>query len=235
MCGRYRLSRRKQVVEEYFEANSDEEDWSPRYNVAPTQPVATVRQAGTSRVLSMMRWGMVPSWAKDLSIGGSLINARSETLLDKPAFRDAFRTRRCLIPADGFYEWKKAGKERQPYHFGMNDGALFAFAGLWDRWRSPTGQMLESCSILTTVPNALLKDVHDRMPVILPSRHYVTWLTAPATEAQRLTDLLVPFDANLMKRYAVSSLVNKAQNEVPECAQEVSETAAAQPAQAKLW
>jgi putative SOS response-associated peptidase YedK len=241
MCGRYRLSRRKQLVEEYFEAgseqaNSEEEDWSPRYNVAPTQPVATVRQAGASRVLSMMRWGMVPSWAKDISIGGGLINARSESLLDKPAFRDAFRTRRCLIPADGFYEWKKAGKERQPYHFGMKDDALFAFAGLWDRWRSPTGQMLESCSILTTVPNELLKDVHDRMPVILASRHYRTWLTAPATELQRLADILVPLDANLMKRYAVSALVNKAQNEAPECAQEVSQTAASQSEiQGKFW
>ncbi len=227
-----------------------------RYNVAPTQPVATIRfvwsghscplaytgknqragvpapQAGASRVLAMMRWGMVPSWAKDISIGGGLINARSETLLDKPAFRDAFRARRCLIPADGFYEWKKAGKERQPYHFGMKDDALFAFAGLWDRWKSPTGQMLESCSILTTVPNELLQDVHDRMPVILPSRHYGTWLTAPSSEVPRLADLLLPFDANLMKRYAVSALVNKPQNEVPECAQEVSETAAAQ---AKFW
>ena len=205
MCGRYRLSRRKQLVEEYFEANSKEEDWSPRYNVAPTQPVATVRvvwsghscplaysgknqragapapDAGASRILSMMRWGLVPSWAKDISIGGGLINARSETLLNKPAFRDAFRSRRCLIPADGFYEWKKAGKERQPYHFGMKDDALFAFAGLWDRWRSPAGQMLESCSILTTVPNELLKDVHDRMPVILPVSAWDSWLDVRST------------------------------------------------------
>ena len=222
-------------MEEYFEANSEEEDWSPRYNVAPTQPVATVRQAGASRVLSMMRWGMVPSWAKDISIGSGLINARSETLLDKPAFRDALRARRCLIPADGFYEWKKAGNDRQPYHFGMKDDALFAFAGLWYRWRSPTGQVLESCSILTTVPNELLKDVHERMPVILPARHYRTWLTAPPTEAHRLTDLLLPFDAKLMKRYAVSALINKPQNEAPECAQEVPEIASQPEIQAKLW
>jgi putative SOS response-associated peptidase YedK len=238
MCGRYRLSRSKQVVEEYFEAASDEaeEDWSPRYNVAPTQPVATVRQAGTSRVLSMMRWGLVPSWASDISVGAPLINARSETVLDKPAFRDAFRTRRCLIPADAFYEWKKLGKEKRPYHFDMTDGTLFAFAGVWDRWKSPAGPMLESCSILTTTPNKLLEDIHDRMPVILPQRHYQTWLTAPATEAQRLADLLLPFDANLMKRYVVSALVNKAQNEMPECAQEVSEADIAQPEiQAKLW
>jgi putative SOS response-associated peptidase YedK len=183
-----------------------------------------------------MRWGLVPSWSSDISIGAPLINARSETVLDKPAFREAFRTRRCLIPADGFYEWKKLGKERQPYHFDMTDGTLFAFAGLWDRWKSPAGQMLESCSIMTTTANKLLEDIHDRMPVILPQRHYQTWLTAPATEAQRLADLLLPFEANLMKRYAVSSLINKAQNEVPECAKEVSEAHVSQPEiQAKLW
>jgi len=221
MCGRYRLSRRKQAVAEYFESASEEEEWSPRYNIAPTQPVVTVRQTGASRILSMMRWGLVPSWASDISIGSRLINGRSETVLERPAFRDSFRTRRCLIPADGFYEWKKTGKQRQPFHFGMKDNALFAFAGVWDRWRSPAGQVLESCSILTTAPNKLLADVHDRMPVILPRLHYQTWLTAPAAEAERLAELLVPFDASLMRRYAVSALVNKPQNEMPECAVEV--------------
>jgi putative SOS response-associated peptidase YedK len=221
MCGRYRLSRRKQVVEEYFESPSDEEDWNPRYNIAPTQPVATIRQAGSSRILSLMRWGLVPSWASDISIGARLINGRSETVLEKPAFRDSFRLRRCLVPADGFYEWKKAGKERYPFHFVMKDSSLFAFAGVWDRWRSPAGQVVESCSILTTAPNELLEGVHDRMPVILPQRHYQTWLTAPATDSQRLAELLVPFDASVMQRYPVSSLVNKPENDVPECALEV--------------
>ena len=221
MCGRYRLSRRKQVVEEYFESPSDEEDWTPRYNIAPTQPVAAIRQAGQSRILSIMRWGLVPSWASDISIGARLINGRSETVLEKPAFRDSFRLRRCLVPADGFYEWKKAGKARHPFHFVMKDSSLFAFAGVWDRWRSPTGQVVESCSILTTAPNELLDGVHDRMPVILPQRHYQTWLTAPATEVQRLAELLVPFDASVMQRYPVSSLVNKPENDVPECALEV--------------
>ena len=221
MCGRYKLSRRKQVVEEYFESASEEEDWSPRYNIAPTQPVAMVRSVGSGRILSMARWGLVPSWASDLSIGSSLINGRSETILEKPAFRDSFRTRRCLIPADGFYEWKKSGKERHPFHFAMKDCSLFAFAGVWDRWTSPTGQVLESCSILTTSANELLDGLHQRMPVILPPRHYQTWLTAPATEAERLAELLVPFDASFMSRYAVSSLVNKPQNELPECAQEI--------------
>jgi putative SOS response-associated peptidase YedK len=222
MCGRYRLSRPEKL------AGTSEtepfEDLPPRYNIAPTQPVATVRQVGSSRILSITRWGLVPSWAKDISIGSRLINGRSETLLQKPAFKESFRNRRCLIPSDGFYEWRKTGKGTQPFHFGMKDDSLFAFAGIWDGWKSPTGQALESCSILTTAPNEMLADVHDRMPVILPRRHYQAWLTAPASEAERLSELLVPFDASLMKRYAVSSLVNKPQNDTPECAMEVSAT-----------
>ncbi len=233
MCGRYRLSRRKQIVEEYFESQSEseEEEWGLRYNIAPTQPVPTVRQSGASRVLSMMRWGLVPSWATDIKIGNQLINGRSESVLEKPAFRDSFRTRRCLIPADGFYEWKKYGKQRQPFHFGMKDGGLFGFAGLWERWKSPNGQVLESCSILTTTANQVLEGVHDRMPVILPRRLYQIWLTASATETERLAELLVPFDAGAMVRYPVSSLVNKPQNDVPECAREVPTPEM----QARLW
>jgi putative SOS response-associated peptidase YedK len=231
MCGRYRLSRRKQVVEEYFESASEEEDWSLRYNIAPTQSVATVRQSGANRILSSMRWGLVPSWADDISIGNRLINARGETVLQKAAFRDSFRTRRCLIPADGFYEWKKSGKDRQPFHFCMKDGSLIAFAGVWDRWKSPTGKVLQSCSILTTAANDLLEGIHNRMPVILPPRHYRTWLTAPSVEAERLAELLVPFDPSFMSRYPVSSLVNKPQNEGPECAREIAN----REAQAQLW
>jgi putative SOS response-associated peptidase YedK len=234
MCGRYRLSRRKQVVEEYFESASDEseeEDWSPRYNIAPTQPVPTVRQSGANRILSSMRWGLVPSWASDTAIGNRLINGRSETVLQKAAFRNSFLMRRCLIPADGFYEWKKSGKERHPFHFSMKDGSLFAFAGVWDRWKSPAGQMLESCSILTTAANELLEGVHDRMPVILPPRHYRTWLTAPSAEAERLAELLVPFDPSFMSRYSVGPFVNKPQNEGPECAIETTSCEA----QARFW
>ena len=234
MCGRYRLSRRKQVVEEYFESASEvseEEDPSPRYNIAPTQGVATIRHSGSSRILSMMRWGLVPSWATDIKIGNQLINGRGESVLEKPAFREAFRTRRCLIPADGFYEWKKSGKQRQPFHFGMKDNSLFAFAGVWDRWRSPGGPMLQSCSILTTAANELLDGVHDRMPVILPRRHYETWLTAPSSETERLAELLVPFDAAFMRRHPVSSLVNKPENDGPECALEVPEPET----QTQLW
>jgi putative SOS response-associated peptidase YedK len=219
MCGRYRLSRPERLREE-FEAEQDEEI-AAHYNVAPTQMVAAVRDAGSGRTVSLLRWGLVPWWASDLSMGASMINARSESVESTRAFRDAFRRRRCLIPADGFYEWKKTGKERQPYHFGMNDGALFAFAGIWDRWKPGSGQALETCSILTTAANSLVEPVHDRMPVILPRRHYEAWLTLPDAQAAELLPLLLPFDAALMKSYPVSRLVNRPENDGPECAQEV--------------
>src|ERR1700677_1389898 len=137
VCGRYRLSRRKQIVEEHFDTISDEPDSAPRYNIAPTQPVAVIRQKPKEprRELSLMRWGLIPSWSKDMSGAAMMINARSETAAAKPAFREALSLRRCLIPADGFYEWQRAGKAKQPYCFEVNDGELFAFAGLWDRWK----------------------------------------------------------------------------------------------------
>jgi putative SOS response-associated peptidase YedK len=145
MCGRYRLSRRKQLVEEYFDSESDEPEWTPRYNIAPTQPVPVIRQNPTQprRELSLMRWGLIPSWAKDMSGAAMMINARSETAATKPAFRDPLTNRRCLIPADGFYEWQRTGKAKQPYCFEVNDGELFAFAGLWDRWKDPSGQWIK--------------------------------------------------------------------------------------------
>lgn len=219
MCGRYRLSRAEKLAE-YFEAEQAEE-LSPRYNIAPTQPIPAVRVAGSVRVISMLRWGLVPSWAKDISIGNKMINCWSETVLEKPSFRECFHKRRCLIPADGFYEWKKVGKAKQPFHFGMKDDSLFAFAGVWDRWKSPEGKVMESCSILTTCPNELMKDVHDRMPVILHHNHYEVWLAGPALEAKNLADLLVPYDSELMKRYEVSPLVNRPQNDIPECAEQL--------------
>ena len=137
MCGRYRLSRRKQLIEEYFSSTSGEDDWTPRYNIAPTQYVPVIRQNPKEpiRKLSLMRWGLIPSWAKDMSGAAMMINARSETAATKPAFRDPLTSRRCLVPADGFYEWQRRGKSKQPYCFEVNDGELFAFAGLWDRWR----------------------------------------------------------------------------------------------------
>ena len=157
MCGRYRLSRRKQLVDEYFGSVSGEEDWEPRYNVAPTQPVVVIRQnpKESVRELSLMRWGLIPSWAKDSSVAATMINARSETAATKPAFRDALKSRRCLIPANGVYEWMRTGKAKQPYCFEVNEGGLFAFAGLWDGWKDASGNWIKTCSILTTAPNAV--------------------------------------------------------------------------------
>jgi putative SOS response-associated peptidase YedK len=219
MCGRYRLSGTEEVAE-FFEAELTEE-LRPRYNIAPSQQVPVIRQVRSGRTIATVRWGLIPFWAKGTSIGYRLINGRSETVLEKPAFRDCFAERRCLVPADGFYEWKKVDRLKQAFHFGMKDGALFAFAGLWDRWQSPEGTVVESCTILTTTPNELLHDVHDRMPVILHRNDYETWLTAPPMEKRRLRELLAPFEAELMTRHEVGPLVNNPRNDTAACAERV--------------
>jgi putative SOS response-associated peptidase YedK len=217
MCGRYRLSRRKQIVEEYFDVQSDD-DWTPRYNVAPTQSVPVIRQnpKETRREMSLMRWGLIPSWTKGIS-GPPVINARSETAATMPAFRDPIKLRRCLVPADGFYEWMRTGKAKQPYCFEVNDGELFAFAGLWDRWKDPSGQWIKSCSILTTTPNAVTSAIHDRMPVILDRASYDLWLDPGMKNVEALSDLLKPFDARMMRSYPVSSRVNHVVNDDAAC------------------
>jgi len=219
MCGRYRLSRRKQILEEYFASVSGEEDWSPRYNIAPTQPVPVIRQNPKEpvRELSLIRWGLIPSWAKHPSVAASTINARSETAGTKPAFRDAFQFRRCLIPADGFYEWQRTGKTKQPYCFEVGEGELFAFAGIWDRWKDPRGNMVETCSILTTTPNALTSAVHNRMPVILDPNGYDLWLDPEMKDVSVVSELLKPFHARLMRRYPVGTRVNDVANDDAEC------------------
>jgi putative SOS response-associated peptidase YedK len=219
MCGRYRLSRRKQILEEHFDVVSGEEDWAPRYNIAPTQAVPAIRQHPKEprRGMSLLRWGLIPSWAKDASGAARMINARAETAATLPAFRDALQRRRCLIPADGFYEWQRSGAAKQPYCFEVRDGELFAFAGLWDRWKDPSGQWVRSCSILTTTPNAVTSLVHDRMPVILNRHDYDLWLDPGMQNLSVVNDLLRPFDAHLMRCYPVSSRVNQVQNDDEEC------------------
>ena len=219
MCGRYRLSRRKQLVEEYFDTSPSEDEWAPRYNIAPTQPVPVILQHPKEprREMSLVRWGLIPSCAKGSSISASLINARSETAATKPAFRDAFRLRRCLIPADGFYEWQKTVKAKQPYCFEVNDGALFAFAGLWDRWKDPSGQWVKTCSILTTTPNAVTSSIHDRMPVILDPDNYDLWLDPGMTNVEAVSEMLKPYDAGMMRCYPVSTRVNHVANDDAEC------------------
>jgi len=223
MCGRYRLSRRKQVIEEYFDCPSDDLDWVPHYNIAPTQPVPVIRQHPREpvRKLSLMNWGLIPSWAKDSSVSASMINARSETAHAKPAFRDALRSRRCLIPADGFYEWVRTAKPKQPYCFEVNDGELFAFAGLWDGWKDPNGNWIRTCSILTTTPNAVTSAVHDRMPVILDAKDYDVWLDPGLKNIGAVSDLLKPCDAQSMRCYPVSTRINNVQNDDVECCRPV--------------
>jgi putative SOS response-associated peptidase YedK len=223
MCGRYRLSRRKQLVEEYFDSVSGEEDWVPRYNIAPTQPVPVIRQNPKEpvRELSLVRWGLIPSWATDSFLAAKMINARSETAATKPAFRDALKFRRCLIPADAFYEWSRTGKAKQPYCFEVSGGELFAFAGIWDRWRDPSGNAVETCAILTTVPNAVTSAVHDRMPVILDPASYDVWLDTGMRDVSTAFALLKPYDAQLMRCFPVSTRINRVAHNDEECSRPV--------------
>lgn len=219
MCGRYRLSRRKQIIEEYFDAADWQEDWSPRYNIAPTQPVPVIRQHPKEpvRQISTLRWGLIPHWAKDASGAAGTINARSETAATKPAFRDPLKFRRCLIPADGFYEWQRAAKSKQPYCFEVNDGQLFAFAGLWDGWKNAEGQWIRTCSIMTTTPNAVTSAIHDRMPVILSPESYDIWLDPGMQNVATISELLKPCNPQFMRCYPVSSRVNHVANDDEEC------------------
>jgi putative SOS response-associated peptidase YedK len=223
MRGRYRLSRRNQIIEEYFDSAWDEQDWVPHYNIAPTQPVPVIRQHPKKPVrdLSLMKWGLVPSWATDPSISASMINARSETAFTKPAFRDAFKSRRCLIPADAFYEWLRTAKAKQPYCFEVNNGGLFAFAGLWNGWKDPDGNWIKTCSILTTTPNTVTSAVHDRMPVILDSKDHDLWLDPGMQDIPPVTELLKPYDARRMRCYPVSTRLNHVANDDAECSKPV--------------
>ena len=233
MCGRYRLTAKERYLAEHFGIDDlADVEWVSRYNIAPTQKVVVIRQDRDQpkRTLSLMRWGLIPYWAQDISIGNRTINAMSETASEKPAFREAMRKRRCLVPADGFFEWKKlSSKRKQPYNIGMLDDSVFAFAGLWDRWRSSSGETIESCSILTTDANAITKDIHDRMPVILKPEDYDRWLDPGITGPEQLQELLHPFDPRLMKKYPLSSAVSNVNNDGPECIQEAPADDAAAP------
>jgi len=231
MCGRYRLTAKERYLAEHFGVD-DEIEWEPRYNIAPTQPVVVIRQDRDQprRTFSLMRWGLIPYWSKDISIGNKTINAMSETVAEKPAFREAIRKRRCLVPADGFFEWKKlSSKRKQPYNIGMLDDSLFAFAGIWDRWRSGPGEVIESCSILTTDANSLTRDIHDRMPAILEPEDYDLWLDPGLTDPEQLQHLLRPFDPRRMKKYPLSPKVSNVNIDTPECIQEVAADDASTP------
>lgn len=193
----------------------------PGFNIAPTQKVLAIREESGERDAAWLKWGLVPSWAKDPSMGARLINARSETVAEKPSFREAFKKRRCIIPADGFYEWQRTEGRKQPYFFQMRDGRPFGFAGLWERWEGEGGELLDSCTILTTEANEALRPVHDRMPVILHPEEYSLWLEAGDRERATLRELLRPYPAEEIVSYPVSPLVNSPSNRGAELIVEV--------------
>jgi putative SOS response-associated peptidase YedK len=230
MCGRYTLIL-LQDLKSIFPWIDGPEDSStpPRYNIAPTQPILAatndVKPGGRAK-FDYLLWGLIPSWAKDPKIGNRMINARAETLAEKPAFRTALRRRRCLIPADGFYEWRKnADGSKTPMYVRRKDGEPFAFAGLWDDWHDPAGggSQVRSCTIITTRPNALMAPIHDRMPVIVPAEKQRRWLAAQEVEAAEVADVLEPCAADAFEARAVSTIVNNARNERPECIESVAE------------
>lgn len=215
MCGRFTLRTPAAIVAQQFELPFVPE-LEPRFNIAPSQSIAAVRcDDSGQRELVFLRWGLVPSWADDPSIGYKMINARGETAASKPSFRQAFRSRRCLIPADGFYEWQKSGRQKQAYHIALRSGELFAFAGLWERWQR-NGDVLQTCTLLTTTANEDLKHIHDRMPVVLRPDAYAIWLD-PNSRTEALTSLIKPLPPGLLRLQAVGGFVNNPAHEGPGC------------------
>jgi putative SOS response-associated peptidase YedK len=222
VCGRYVLTVTGRVLARLFDLDEVPE-LEARYNIAPTQQVPIVRAGPDGRRLDAVRWGLIPSWAKDPSIGSRMINARAETVAEKPSFRNAFRRRRCLVPADGFYEWRRNGNRKQPYLVRFGDGRPFAIAGLWEVWHRPDGTPLESCTLITTEPNLVVALLHDRMPVILPQRSYRDWLEPANEDPERLRRLLLPHDPDEMEAFPVSLRVNNPSHDDPMCLQATAE------------
>jgi putative SOS response-associated peptidase YedK len=224
MCGRFCQVSSAADIAAVFKVESGE--ISPRYNVAPSQSVVAIVRLPDPDDLQVksLQWGLIPSWAKDPKIGSKLINARAETVSEKPSFRSALRKRRCLIPANGFYEWQQVegSRQKQPYFIGLQDERLFAFAGLYEQWGSPGGDVLETCTIITTTANELMAPIHERMPVILAEQDYALWLDPSFGEIDRLQALLDPYPASEMKLYPVSSLVNNPKNDSADCKQPMS-------------
>jgi len=217
MCGRFSLIVDASVLAEVFEIDPPQ-NLRPRFNIAPTQTIPIVRAGREQpREWAEVRWGLVPSWAKDPKIGARMINARGETVAEKPSFRSAVKNRRCLIPADGFYEWAKTDTGKQPNFIHFADGRAFAFAGLWERWHTSEGEALDTCTIITTTPNDLVAGLHDRMPVILAPDVFSEWLAPQPLAPDRLQDLLVPCPTAGMEAYPVSTHVNKPTNDDPDC------------------
>jgi putative SOS response-associated peptidase YedK len=216
MCGRFTRSTPIPAIAKEFGVSEVSCDLGPSYNIAPTQQVAAVIIDGVKQLVPV-RWGLVPSWAKDLSVGNRMINARSETITEKASYRNAFKKRRCLVVADGFYEWQKVGDGKRPVFIRLKSGRPFGFAGLYEVWGPPEGDSVTTCTIITTEANELMKPVHDRMPVIIPKEKEDLWLDPEVKDQERLIDLLKPYPADQMEAYPVSRRVNSPSNNSPDC------------------
>lgn len=222
MCGRFTLVTNLVLWNARFQIEVIPFDMQPRYNIAPGQLIPAIISDQGKRRIGQLKWGLVPFWSKDEKVGYKMINAKSETLREKPAFKNLFARKRCIIPADGFYEWKKVGKEKRPMRIMMKTGEPFAFAGLYDTWTSLEGDKLHSCTIITTKPNEVVADIHDRMPVILNEQDEAIWLDREKFDADLLQSLLVPYDHEEMKAYPVPAMVGSPKNDIPECIEEIA-------------
>jgi putative SOS response-associated peptidase YedK len=216
MCGRFTLHTPPEILRDHFGLDATPQFTLENYNITPSQDIVAVRETDGRRELVPLRWGLVPSWSRDARSGNRMINARAETVAVKPAYRTAFRKRRCLIPADGFYEWHQTESGKQPYHICMRDGGVFAFAGLWERWTGDD-ERVESCTILVTEASETIRPVHDRMPVILSPEAYGQWLDPTLTDGDQLIGLLRPYIASAMVAYPVTKRVNSPANNDPGC------------------
>jgi len=214
MCGRYTLTSAPEAIRALFRY-AEQPNFPPRYNIAPTQPVAIVRMVEGKRQFALVRWGLLPSWVKDPRTFSLLINARGESVLGKPAFRAAMKYRRCLIPADGFYEWQKAGERKRPFFVRAKSGGPLAFAGLWETWTGPNGEELETAAIVTTLASRALSPIHERMPVVVPPEAYDLWLDCGHVDAETAAALIAPTPDDLLEAYEISTAVNRVANDNP--------------------
>ncbi len=223
MCGRFTQTATSAIIAEQFRVTAPS-FFQPRYNIAPSQPIAVIRiePDSTTRTLVMLRWGLIPSWAKDPKIGNQCINAKAETVAEKPSFRSAFKKRRCLVITTGFYEWQVQGQTKQPMWIGLQSQRPFALAGLWEQWISSKGEPLETCTIITTEPNDLMASIHNRMPVILAPAFYDQWLDSTFQHIEPLKALLRPYLSEELMAYPVSTLVNNPRHDVPQCLERAS-------------
>ena len=220
MCGRYSFAPDLKIVNEHYDISVNDDDLTPNYNCAPSQLLPVITN-DKSIGFNFFRWGLIPFWAKDISIGNKLINTRSETILEKPSFRNAFRQRRCLVPADAFYEWKQEVKEKIPYRIFLKNQNIFSMAGIWEKCKLPNGETIFSFAIITTQPNTLMTKIHNRMPVILDKKGEDLWINN--TDEKELTNLLKPFPAEQMTAYRISNLVNSPRNNSPKIIEPIAD------------